>query len=129
MAKSRREVEKKKRRYADAKAAAAKALNPFEITTIQLPKGMQTFSFKKEGRYRLDVLPFTAGTGNPGADEGIDTYERRYFVHKAIGAESKWYSCPAKNFKKRCPICEQLHYVRQATQAQHASAPWQRSLH
>lgn len=75
-------------------------------TSVKLPEGMGFFSVKKAGTYRIDVLPFTAGKGNPFADAGELHYERTYFSHRGIGPNNATYVCSAKTFGKRCPVCE-----------------------
>src|SRR5262249_29306439 len=57
--------------------------------------------------YRLDIIPYEAGKGNPYADEGMFHYERTYFCHKKVGPNEDTYICPAKTFGKPCPICEE----------------------
>jgi len=64
------------------------------------------FSIKKPGSYRIDILPYKVGKGNPYADEGTLHYERTYWVHRGVGADEDTYVCPAKTAKKPCPICE-----------------------
>lgn len=113
MSNVRREKEKRRIQYVKAKEAAEKDLSGFDVTTIDLPKGMSLFSFKKEDHYRIDVLPYVVGKKNPRADEGMIYYERRYYVHKNIGPENKWYTCPAKTFGHPCPVCEHVHELEQ----------------
>lgn len=97
---------KKVRRYTDAKTTANKQTSGFQIASLELPKGVSTFYFKKEGMYYLDILPYTAGKNNPMADEGYDHWERTYFAHRGVGAENKQYCCLLKNWGENCPICE-----------------------
>ncbi len=109
MAKSPREKAKQKVRYVNAKEVAAKESQGFEMSTINLPPGMERFSFKKEGQYKLDIIPYIVGKGNPQAGEGLAFYKRRYYVHKDVGVNNKWIVCPARTFgKTRCPICEDV---------------------
>lgn len=75
-------------------------------TYLAIPEGVTQFIIKKAGTFRLDFVPFTAGMGNPFADEGSDTYERTYWVHRGIGANNGTYCCLARTFGKPCPVCE-----------------------
>ena len=95
---------KRVRKYTDSKTTAQKQSSGFQIASLDLPKGMNSFYFKKEGMYHIDVLPFIAGKHNPMADEGYDHWERTYFVHKGVGAEGKQYCCLAKNWQENCPM-------------------------
>ena len=72
---------------------------------LRLPEGLKMFS-AKPGTYRLDFMSFIAGKGNPRAEPGEPYFERTFFVHQAIGPNQDWHLCPAKTFKKPCPVCE-----------------------
>lgn len=78
----------------------------FDKTTLNIPEGLMVFQPKQSGAYRLDIMPFIAGEGNPYADAGVPHYERTYFTHRGIGPNNDSYVCPAKTFNKPCPICE-----------------------
>lgn len=108
MANTRREKEKKKVRYTSAKETADKQQSGFQLSSIKIPKENQQFQFKEEKVYHLDIIPFVTKEGNPMADEGMVHYERTYWVHRGIGPESKSYTCLAKTFNSRCPICEHI---------------------
>jgi hypothetical protein len=99
---------KKKRQiqYTNAKETAQKQQSGFSPSSLNLPKGVSSFYFKKEGLYSLDVMPFIAGKGNPMADEGFVHWERTYWAHRGVGAENKTYCCLEKNWGEKCPICE-----------------------
>lgn len=101
-----KKAEKRKLKYANAREVIEKRESGFESSSVKLPDGIDFFSFKKEGTYRIDVLPYEVGKGNPVADPGVLHYERTYFIHRGIGPESKSYCCLAKNWGKACPICE-----------------------
>ena len=72
---------------------------------LRLPEGLKSFS-AKPGVYRLDFMSFVAGKGNPRAEPGEPYFERTFFVHQGIGPNQDWYLCPARTFKKPCPVCE-----------------------
>ena len=72
---------------------------------LRLPEGLKMFS-GKPGTYRLDFMSFVAGKGNPRAESGELYFERTFFVHQGIGPNQDWHLCPARTFKKPCPVCE-----------------------
>ncbi len=116
MAVSRREKEKKEIRYASAMDRAEKHEKEFEPTALNIPEGCKLFRFKKDGTYRLDILPYLVQTGsetpggNPYVDEGFYAYERTYYTHRVPTPEGeRRYCCLAKTFKKKCPMCEWLN--------------------
>lgn len=94
-----------------AKRWAETADSGFTPTVAKLPDGVQFFSPKKEGTYRLEIVPYVvpdkpAGGQNPNAQCGELHYERTYFAHRGIGADERSYVCPARTAGKPCPICE-----------------------
>lgn len=108
---SRRDREKREMRYSSAKDRASKHAKGFVINSIDVPKGVELFSFRKAGKYRLDILPYEVGDGNKFADEGMMHYERTYYTHNGIGPDSLKYCCLRKTFKKACPICEHINQL------------------
>ncbi len=76
-----------------------------EWTTLAIPDGVDIFQ-PKEGNYRIDIVPFVAGKGNPYAESGELYYERTFFIHRGIGPNNESYVCLLKTFGKPCPICE-----------------------
>lgn len=60
----------------------------------------------KEGEHIIDIIPFIAGSKHPLVSAGTPTYLVDLWIHQKIGAGESDYVCPARNFKKRCPICE-----------------------
>jgi len=74
-------------------------------TTITIPDGVTMFQ-PKEGTYRLDIIPYKVGKGNPYADEGLWYYERTFFNHRGIGPNNDSYVCAAKTANGRCPVCD-----------------------
>lgn len=75
-------------------------------THIKVPEGMSLFTPKKEGIYRLSIIPYIAGKGNPFADEGELHFERTYYSYARIGANEDTYICPSKTWGKPDPIKE-----------------------
>jgi len=72
---------------------------------LRLPEGLKSFVTKPDV-YRLDFMSFVAGKGNPRAEPGELYFERTFFVHQGIGPNQDWHLCPARTFKKPCPVCE-----------------------
>ncbi len=104
--------EKRTRRYTDAKKVNSE-MDSFKPTSFKAPKGVEVFRFREEKTYRLDIIPFVTGEGNPAAEAGYDHYERRYYAHKNIGPNRDLVVCPAKTFDKDCPICEHRARIKQ----------------
>ena len=104
MAVRSKEKAKKKERLS-AKRYADQHKSGFDRTAVKIPEGVNLFQ-PKEGNYRLDIVPYKVGEGNPYADEGQDHFERTYFVHKGIGPNNGTYICPAKTAKQKCPVCD-----------------------
>lgn len=78
----------------------------FERTSIILPENMEMFKLKAGKNYRVDIIPYIAGSGNPHADEGKPYYERTYFRHPGLGSGEDAYVCLHQTFKEKCPVCE-----------------------
>jgi hypothetical protein len=72
---------------------------------LKLPDGVKFFEMKP-GIHRIDILPFTAGKGNPYADEGELHFERTFWIHRGIGPDGNAFVCPRKTANEPCPICE-----------------------
>jgi len=92
------------RRYTSARERADKqqtGASPY----LKLPDGVQTYK-PKSGTALLDILPFTAGKGNPWADEGALHWERTFHIHQNVGANNERMICPRLTAKKKCYICE-----------------------
>lgn len=106
---SSKENERRELRYVNAKEWAERQNSDFESRSVKLPKGFEWFKFPDKGNYDIDVIPYVAGRYNLGAKEGYITPEATYYVHRGLGLEGKTsYTCPAKTFHERCPICEFL---------------------
>ncbi len=61
----------------------------------------------------IDILPYVAGNNQPTVvekptKEGEWAYVLDIFVHKNVGPGKTTVVCPAKNYGKRCPICEEI---------------------
>ena len=109
---SRREKEKREVRYASAKKRAEDHEVGFQPTTYNPPDNAGNFYFNKKGVFRLDIIPFRVGEGNPFADEGEVHYERTYFAHKNVGPDEEMVVCSRKTFGEPCPICEKITKLR-----------------
>jgi len=61
-----------------------------------------------ERDYLLDFIPYFAGTKDPNlkVKPGTPTYLVDIWVHRGVGPNDDEYICLAKNYNKRCPICE-----------------------
>lgn len=103
---NRREQEKRQKKVVSAKKWASEHESGFSRTSLKIPDGVTMFNIKKAGTYRLDVIPYTVGDGNPHSDAGELHYERTYWVHPRIGPNGDTYCCSAKTFGKPCPVCE-----------------------
>lgn len=104
---NRREKESRQRKVVSAKKWASEHESGFSRTSLKVPEGLTIFNVKKAGTYRLDVIPYTVGEGNPHSDAGELHYERTYYIHARIGPNGDTYCCLAKTFNKPCPICEE----------------------
>src|SRR2546430_15238147 len=94
-----------KRRYTSARERAEKQSVGFVGNYLNLPDGAQLFK-PKSGTMLLDILPYEAGKGNPWAEPGNLHWERTYYSHRGIGANSDSFLCPRMTKKGKCPICE-----------------------
>lgn len=98
--------EKRKERTVSARKMVEKRQADTGRSSIESPDGIPFFQIKKAGTYRINILPYVVGKGNPYAEEGDLHFERTYYVHRGIGADENSYACPRKNANKPCPICE-----------------------
>ena len=73
---------------------------------FRVPAGVNMFNPKKTGEYRLRIVPFTVGKGNPYADPGDYYYERTYKVHNYVGAAKEAFICAADCDKVPCAVCD-----------------------
>jgi hypothetical protein len=98
--------EKRKVSYGSAKKRAETHQSGFESKALKRPEGLEWFRVKA-GTYRLDIIPYVVGKGNPCADEGLVYYERTFYTHRNIGANPRdQYICPMKTSNKKCPVCD-----------------------
>lgn len=70
-----------------------------------------TFWNCPEGDHIIDIIPYLAGENYPtttGRKPGKAVYFLDIWVHKGVGPNGDQFVCPAKNYKKRCPICEEI---------------------
>lgn len=73
---------------------------------LRLPDGIGWYSVK-EGRRRIEVIPFPSGPGNPVAEKpGTMYYERTYWRYRRIGADEKAYVCSSKTFGEKDYLAE-----------------------
>lgn len=72
----------------------------------------ETWYPKKGSDYVMDILPYITGEGNPKWDKGEITYVLPIWIHKNIGPNGDRVICPAKNYDKPCPICEEIKRLR-----------------
>lgn len=103
---NRKDKEKRKIKYTNAKETASKQTQGFTPKSLKLPKEVSQFKFTSAKNYRLDVVPFVTKEGNPMAEPDLVHWERTLYVHEQIGPENDVYTCPAKSFGKKCPVCE-----------------------
>lgn len=62
----------------------------------------------------IDIIPYIAGKNHTKTDkrnptkEGDYTYWLEVYAHQNIGPGKEWIVCPARNYGKPCPICENI---------------------
>ena len=95
------------RQYSDPSRRENMSHGGFESTAFKIPNGMRLYAYKP-GKLLFDLLPYVVGEGNPAADPGTLHYERTYYTHRGIGPNNTSYCCLARNWKKKCPVCEEL---------------------
>lgn len=106
MGSDRQSARRDERRRVSARDRANNADSGF-ARTFTIPEGFELFKESK-GRLEFDIIPYIAGKGNPQADEGMEYFERTFYIHRDIGPAKDSYICPAKTAGKPCPICEQV---------------------
>lgn len=101
-------MSKKKSRLRDRKRAGSdkrdSVIKQGGLTTLKIPDGIEIFR-PKDKTYKLDILLYEVGKGNPCAEEGEIYYERTYWTH-SIGPDNRRRVCPLKTYGKSCPVCE-----------------------
>jgi hypothetical protein len=103
---AKRERDKKKARIVSARKMADTSKAGGGSKAFKVPQGVSQFQPKKDTEYTLDIIPYEAGEGNPGADPGFLAAGRTYYTHRDIGPNRDSYACLAGTFNKPCPICE-----------------------
>ena len=79
---------------------------------INIPDGISMFRPKASDKaFRLDILQYRVGKGNPEADEGMLHYERTFWAHR-IGIDNIAYVCPLKTNGDACPVCELINKLK-----------------
>ncbi len=66
------------------------------------------------GDHMVDIIPYKAGRFDPDKNlkPGDYTYVLIAWVHYGIGVNQDAFICPAKNYNKPCPICEDREKLR-----------------
>ena len=96
----------RERRRSAARSRAERRTSGHEGTVLRVPSEIDGFFAMKEGVKTIDILPYTVGKGNPFADEGMEYFERTFFIYRRIGPDEKSYVCPSKTFGERDYIQE-----------------------
>lgn len=60
-----------------------------EWSAIRIPDGVEIFKPEDGKTYRLDIIPYVVGEGNPAADPGDEYFEMSYWVYKNLGPDEK----------------------------------------
>jgi hypothetical protein len=102
-----RERERREGQRAMAQKWAKQRERVFEATSVKLPEGVKFWKPDKPGIYKLDVIPYVVGVGNPNCDEGMVYFERTYHCHRGLGPDGKsTYLCNKWTFKDKCYPCD-----------------------
>lgn len=105
----KRERDRRKIRFTDAKKVAMSQSNEGSRPYLILPEDAELFSIRKAGVYRVDILAYMVKQKhNPAADKGFAHYERLFWVHRNVGAEETTVICNKKTFKEPCAECEKM---------------------
>jgi len=105
---SKKSRAEKKEKFASASDRLAFRKGVGERTAIAVPEGVSFFGPKKEGTWKIEVIPYKVGKRNPNkkVEKGSYYYELTYFIHPRIGADNNSYCCLQRTFGKKCPVCE-----------------------
>lgn len=100
--------ERREKRKVSARQRATDHKTGFESMSVRLPDGVNFWQIKKEGVYRIDIIPYEVpeGANNPYAEPGTLHFERTYWTHRNVGPDNSVVVCPKKSLGKPCPICE-----------------------
>jgi hypothetical protein len=76
----------------------------------------------------IDTIPFLAGPNFPTnvprpVREGDFAYVLDLWVHKAVGPGKATVVCPARNYGKRCPVCEDVENLMTTTGQEYLDIP------
>ncbi|MFA5355254.1 MAG: hypothetical protein WC302_00750 [Candidatus Paceibacterota bacterium] len=86
-------------------------------TDQDLPLWKASVTKKDDEPHLIDIIPFYAGKNFPQVDprhpvkEDDLVYLLETYVHQNIGPGKESIICPARNYKKPCPICEEIEYL------------------
>jgi hypothetical protein len=89
--------------------------------SLTLPPGLSMWRAFKEGSRNIDIIPFKVTEeilrfseklrfASPGKWYG----ECSYWAHGQIGVSPEQYTCPARTFGLKCPICEDVSELYQS---------------
>jgi hypothetical protein len=80
---------------------------------LHLPADVKLFKLKQTGNVKIDIIPYVVGKGNPHADEGMEHFERTFYIHSNLGPDGRETAvCNYKTFNKRCLFCEEMNRLR-----------------
>ena len=99
------------------KQVALEHKSGFSRTALEIPDGVSMFALKKPGTYRIDIIPFIAGEGNPNFEPGQPAVERTYYTHAKIGADEDVYVCSQKTYNALRPLVSSASGLRPAFRA------------
>lgn len=102
----RRKKAQRERRRAGSHKRDQKHRPGGDFNSFKLPDNVKLFQPDAKP-YRIDIVEYKVGEGNPYADPGEWYYERTYWVHRSVGVENSTFVCPMKTAGKSCPICEE----------------------
>ena len=100
--------ERKKRLLERMRQGMKKGGGDFESTSIFKPDLDVTFWNPKEGQHFFDIIPYIAGSNDPDAEKGMETYCFQPYMHRNVGPNDKNVICLAKTYNKPCAICEHV---------------------
>lgn len=75
---------------------------------LKLPEGTKMWRPEKSGTYRIDILPYIAGDGNPNVDKGWEFFEYTFYKYASIGPNKDHVVALARTYKKKDPIAEHV---------------------
>jgi len=93
------------------KTNATEAAKGFKQNVFDMEQlGDTKFYAPEEGKNKIDIIPYLAGTDKhpAGIAKGDPEYVLVYHKHKGLGPEQKNSAvCPKMTFGSKCPICEE----------------------